>query len=870
MSDFINITATNCFLDASGAKIANGTLSVIATDARDNPIPFRIGSASGQASRQPVTRVITAGSMVGTLQLADPANSSPTNVLYRFTVTDNTTNKVSTYPKVFISPTAGAWDFGSMNTGALLPQIPFTVVTGPPGTNGTNGTNGSLAGQNKGIYSSTTTYALGDVVSFSGNSYVSLAGTNLNNSPTVATPTVPSAWWQVLAAAGAIGLTTTPANVRAYPSVNPNGLVSTSTLMPGFDFYHSGAAGSECGIDLGYDTLTTAFGPRLFAANGGNNRVILAAFHSSSATPAAQADIVAAVIAQNNKVRFFPTSSALDAITLDNSGATPKLLIGNVEVYVRGASSAPANLGANATVNPSNLASNTSLNPGINFYQFPGSELGMMLGYHNGKYSLLAFATTGQTFERAFHANGTVTSQTGFNNIVERLAEAGYSLFLDASGANPKFFVDNLGNITATSFTGAFTPPLGAQIPISDAILGNGSVSLVQARAIAMSRSQAPPSFSVPRSAMKYRSYGDSITRGLGASIPANNYPSLTAAALGITTNYTNRGVDGAQAADCANYVFNYENSSATSATLYSLMIGTNDWFYLGTGAHEPLFNTCHQAIVSWLGTRSEDRVDGGTVLGTNWSSDITFTAVTGAKSTTNGATNTYAITTYGKPLYVWSRIIDGNGGVFTITIDGGTPISVNCFGATTIATHIGATSSVQLTRIPVAAGAHSVVISVTSATSASNVVSIVSMGTPSQHVYYTSPRVAVGGINPQGGDLAQVACAQYTMDILDNVALLQRDGLDVVYVDNRSALQDGNPTLYINPNDLHCNDAGYALLAKKFIYGLTLPPSREVNRGTPVSSSANGTPGESWSDGSYVYGVPSFGTLKRVAIATW
>jgi hypothetical protein len=129
-------------LDASGTKIANGLLKVIATDSRDNPIPFRIGTTGGQATRQEVTRTITAGSMVGTLQLGDPGTSSPVNILYRFTVEDLTTRKVTIYPKVFIGGST-SFDLASMNTGLSLPQIPYTPVAGPAGPAGANGANGA-------------------------------------------------------------------------------------------------------------------------------------------------------------------------------------------------------------------------------------------------------------------------------------------------------------------------------------------------------------------------------------------------------------------------------------------------------------------------------------------------------------------------------------------------------------------------------------------------------------------------------------------------------------------------------------------------------------------------------------------------------
>lgn len=579
------------------------------------------------------------------------------------------------------------------------------------------------------------------------------------------------------------------------------------------------------------------------------------------------------------KITFTATGAATFMVTVDVAIPAFYLTYGAVNDPRLPQSAAPTDTSSSFNLNPGRLASQTAINPGINFYS-PGTgyDNGMGLGYHNGKFSQLAYAPTGQTFERAFHAVGSVSTQALFSNIAERLTEAGYSLFLDATGANPKFYVDTLGNITATSFAGAFTQPAGTPLVLSDAILGSNAATLTQLRSMIASRSQTPSAFIVPRSAQKYVSYGDSITFGQGASVNANAYAPLTAAALGITAGYTNRGVGNDQAADCANHVFNDENSNASSNKCFSVMIGTNDWHMFGVGAHEATFNLEHQAILSWLATRSEDRVDAGTVLGSNWASDTTFAAVTGAKSTTSGAVNAYSVATYGKPLYIWSRMIDGNGGTFSVSIDGGAVINVNCFAPSTISTVNGSTSSVQLTRIPVSAGVHSVVITVTSATSASNVVGIVSMGTPSSHTYYTSPRVAVGGINPSGGDnsqaatpaLAQAATAQYTMDVLDNVELLQSDGLDIVYVDNRAAMQDGNPALMVSATDLHPNDAGHAALSKKFVFALQLPPSKEVNRGTPLSSSANGTPGESWTFSGYVYGVESFSSIQRVATATW
>ena len=322
---------------------------------------------------------------------------------------------------------------------------------------------------------------------------------------------------------------------------------------------------------------------------------------------------------------------------------------------------------------------------------------------------------------------------------------------------------------------------------------------------------------------MTYRSFGDSITAGSLSSQPSLDYVSLVAKALGSALS--NLGVGGDQSTDMSTHVFDNENPAANQGRFYSIQIGTNDIGHRGGGLgdHEVDFHGALEASITWLGTLASDRVDAGSVNAPNWTDDTTFAAVKGKRSSVQGATIQYTLPTHGLPLYLWSGTNDGNAGAFTISVDGGAPLTVSCGPLTNIGpTYNGGTSSVVLTRIPVASGLHTVTITVTSPTISSNFVRIVSVGTPSQRTLQRIPTVAVGGVIQTAGDTNPQFAAQFTADIQQDVALLQGDTLDVRYVDNRAAMMGGLPSLY--GDSVHPNDAGHAALSVPYIKTFQLP----------------------------------------------
>jgi hypothetical protein len=130
MANYLTITGANVFVDASGAPLADGTLVIAPTSS------FRTGD-NKQATVTKVQRSITNGSCDSAIQLANPANTSPANIGYTFTITDLGSGSSTVIENVLIADAGdGTWNIGALNTGAYQKAIPVTVVTGPAGPAG--------------------------------------------------------------------------------------------------------------------------------------------------------------------------------------------------------------------------------------------------------------------------------------------------------------------------------------------------------------------------------------------------------------------------------------------------------------------------------------------------------------------------------------------------------------------------------------------------------------------------------------------------------------------------------------------------------------------------------------------------------------
>lgn len=325
-----------------------------------------------------------------------------------------------------------------------------------------------------------------------------------------------------------------------------------------------------------------------------------------------------------------------------------------------------------------------------------------------------------------------------------------------------------------------------------------------------------------PHSWTTYAALGDSITAGTGASVPANNYVSRMAAAVGA--GYAdNEGVGGSMACDVArNKSFSLYNPTDQGNALFTFMIGTNDANH-GTSTYEPVSTLCRRAVETWLGTSSTHKYTGASfgTPPTNWSNDTTFAPnLTGIQSTTNGAPSTWPITTTGGPIFVWYRIIDGDGGTATCSTDSGTVLNIQGFTSPAIATLNGITNAVAMGMITGATGtnaapvAHNVLCTVTSATNALNVVSILAVGTTGPSDAKNPSGVFVGGTPYELADANGTATAAYNADALSDVTTLAPLGVNLSFVDIRACLKGTSVEMF---DTLHPNDLGHQHLFNCF-----------------------------------------------------
>jgi len=126
--NWTTVTASN-ITDQNQTKLASGQICFLGTDQNNVPINFGVGGG-GQVLKRPVCATVTTGAIVGTFTVPNPANTSPSGVLYRITVKDTSTGQVVLqYNTVAFTGTA----FNLDN------YIPSANVVAPPATGNVTG-----------------------------------------------------------------------------------------------------------------------------------------------------------------------------------------------------------------------------------------------------------------------------------------------------------------------------------------------------------------------------------------------------------------------------------------------------------------------------------------------------------------------------------------------------------------------------------------------------------------------------------------------------------------------------------------------------------------------------------------------------------
>lgn len=199
---FVLVCASS-LTDSSGNLISNATVSFQPTDNNGNKISYRVGG-HGQAISWPSTAAVTSGAFQ--IKVADTFSTSPQNICYAVTVTDNSTGNIqlsSGYgcvqpagPFVLVGgETVPSWCTGAtiitqggtcnfdsyppnfatgvvVQAGPTGPAGPASTVPGPTGPTGPTG----VSLNPRGTYSSGATYAPGDLVVSSGVNYTCITG----------------------------------------------------------------------------------------------------------------------------------------------------------------------------------------------------------------------------------------------------------------------------------------------------------------------------------------------------------------------------------------------------------------------------------------------------------------------------------------------------------------------------------------------------------------------------------------------------------------------------------------------------------------------------------------------------------------------
>jgi hypothetical protein len=160
----VSVTSAN-LTDVSGATVSNATITFSPVLVNGQPVSFRKGSSNGQTIIRPVSATVTSGAF--TINLIDSALTSPLNICYAATVTDNVTGASLLgpgYSCVQPSSTSTSWcslvgstyvcNFDQYQPN-LAPQLP--IQTGPTGPPGPTGPQGPIGAPTSGVNLSTTT-----------------------------------------------------------------------------------------------------------------------------------------------------------------------------------------------------------------------------------------------------------------------------------------------------------------------------------------------------------------------------------------------------------------------------------------------------------------------------------------------------------------------------------------------------------------------------------------------------------------------------------------------------------------------------------------------------------------------------------------
>lgn len=320
-----------------------------------------------------------------------------------------------------------------------------------------------------------------------------------------------------------------------------------------------------------------------------------------------------------------------------------------------------------------------------------------------------------------------------------------------------------------------------------------------------------------------YVAFGDSITDGYNATTVANEYPSLIAAAKGLSL--TNKGLSGMRINDPA-MIDNMYAEVVDNTKIYTVLPGVNDARTAGTNVTLiDSFRGCLQAGLAWLAIPDAYKVRAANATRTGtWAVNTGIYGNLDYTSTTNGSTISAKVK--GTTAYLGYIRSLGATGTFTVAVDGvvmGT-YNTSVQTPTRLAGDLGQYGAYLLRFPGLSYGEHTITVTVTSATGAGKNVYIDWFGGNGFPQDLKGPAVYSGNClrasdayYAANSPHSEAGVAAHNLVINDAVNSLARDGLNVVLVDVVSSQDRADYT-----DGLHPNDAGMVKLANSFLYEMS------------------------------------------------
>lgn len=283
--------------------------------------------------------------------------------------------------------------------------------------------------------------------------------------------------------------------------------------------------------------------------------------------------------------------------------------------------------------------------------------------------------------------------------------------------------------------------------------------------------------------------------------------------------------------------IFTSTNPSLTNSPMLTWLAETADPTYGAPASnavnvpHQTIANSCRLAGLTWLTIPADYKVlgqDAAFVKTGIWTNSALYGGAYGVTSNTNGDTAVGTITSNGGAIYLWYGLKENDGGTFTYSIDGSTPVTLPTNGGNIFSYPVTNHTSVAAVRLPVlTAGSHTVTFTVTSATDVANTVTVFGLGTsPSKAYLGGNPSIFMSGQLYRLDDATYpFATDSYNTQIRSQAEQLKADGLGVEFVDVRKYV-NATTDMTGGVNNATPNATGYQHLRDAFEGAIQFQPN--------------------------------------------